>query len=118
VSFEVPKKFRRELEETQFSFLSLVVHARATLAARDGMVRLDLDGVCMDDFDAEALKRALVKVFERLKEEYGDRAGEFGFILDSVEFSRDGDTATVSVALPEDLVKDILGGLTGADMVD
>lgn len=113
VSFEVPKKFRRELEDTQFAFLSLVAHARATLAQRDGMVRLDLDGVCMDDFDAEALKRALVKVFDRLREEYTGGDSEWDFILDNVQFSREGDTATVSLALPEDLVKDLLGGLTG-----
>lgn len=118
LSFEVPKKFRRELEDTQFAFLSLVVHARAELAARDGMVALDLDGVCMDEFDAEALKRALVKVFERLREEYTGGDSEWDFILDNVQFNRDGNTATISLALPETLVKDLLSAITGNEQAD
>lgn len=113
VSFEMPKELRKQLEQTQFNFLSLIVHARAKLSARDGQVRLGLDGVCMDDFDAEALKRALQKAYEELRKQIPGGDSEWAFILDSVEFGRQDKTAQVSLALPEDLVKELLSGLTG-----
>lgn len=115
LSFEMPKELREQLEQSQLAFLSLIGHARAELAARDGEIRLSLDGVCADDFDAEALKRSLEKAFAKLREQIpgGD---EFGPILDSVQFSREGDTATVSLALPEDFVKELLADFTGAEL--
>jgi hypothetical protein len=113
VSFEMPKELRKQLEQTQFNFLSLVVHARAKLTVSEGQIRLALSGDCMDDFDAEALKRALQKAFEELRKQVPGGDSEWAFILDSVQFGREGKTAQVSLALPEDLVKELLANLTG-----
>jgi hypothetical protein len=115
-SFEVPKKFRDELRESaggMFSFLSTVVHARLALSKEADEVRLALDGVTMDEEEAIALKNGLETFFNALKERFGGQAGEYAEILNSVKFFQDGNTATVSVALPEKVVEELVGALTG-----
>lgn len=112
VSVELPKELRKDLEKQgQLAFLSLVVHARAALVKTGDKVRLALDGVCMDEFDAETVKRALAKGLEKIKEQYGQ--GEYKAILESIQLGREDKTVKLSLELPEQLVKDILGGLTG-----
>lgn len=117
LSVELSKELRKQMEQwREFAFLSLITHTRGSLRTDGENVRLSLDGVCMDDFDAETVKRATAKVAEYAKERFQDP--EFQAIIDTIQFSREGNTATVSVQLPEDLVRDILGGITGAEFAE
>lgn len=110
-SVELPKSLRQDLEkQDMLSFLSLVVHVRAKLVKVGAEVRLGIDGVCMDEFDAETVKRALVKVRDALGEQADGANGE---LIKSISIERREKTVALSLQLPEQLVKEILAGLTG-----
>lgn len=117
ISAEIPKDLRRELEDMgQLAFLSLITHVRASLRQVGDNVRLEMDGVCMDDFDAEALKRALVKVKDRLKDELPDP--ELGLILETMTITREDATAKLGFELPEEFLRDLLGAIAGRRFAD
>lgn len=113
---EVTEKLRRQLEDSgQLSFLSLIQFGRLELIQKDTSVRLGLTGTCKDDFDAETVKRAFQRFFERWTQDMGDDP-RWGPILKSVKFAREGAVTEVSVELPEDVVKDLIRDLIGGQI--
>lgn len=118
-SFELPESFRQDLAEAldgMLAFLSPVEHAHLALSSRGDEVRLALDGRTASEREAQEVKAGLEALWQVLKARFGDQAGDYSFLFDSVEFGQEGTVATISVALPGDLVKDLLSAFTGQDM--
>ncbi len=112
LSAEIPKELRKDLEKQgQIAFLSLVAHARAKLSKIDGNVRLVIDGVCVDMFDAETVKRALEKGRDMLIGQVSDPM--FKEMLEKLQIVREEATARLVFELPESVLRDILEGFTG-----